>query len=78
MSGFPAGANYGVTGANTNNNMVNITYGISVSSSTAAGTYPITITASGSGITHSVTVQLTVVKVMVGKGIAALSPTPSR
>ncbi len=62
MSGFPTGASYGVTGANTNNNMVNITYGITLSSSTPAGTYPIVVTATGSGITHSVTVQLTVVK----------------
>jgi uncharacterized membrane protein len=61
ISGLPSGANYGVTGANASNNLVNITYGVTAASYTPVGTYPVTITASGSGITHAVTVQLTVV-----------------
>ncbi len=61
INGLPYGANYSVTGANAANNLVNITYGITAAASTPLGTYPVTITASGSGITHSVTVQLTVV-----------------
>jgi uncharacterized membrane protein len=62
ISGLPAGANYGVTGATAANNLVNITYGITTSSTTPVGTYPVTITAVGGGITHAVTVQLTIAK----------------
>jgi hypothetical protein len=60
LTGLPSGANYGVTGATAANNLVNITYGITTGSSTPLGTYPVTVTASGSGITHSVTVQVTI------------------
>jgi uncharacterized membrane protein len=62
IAGLPAGANYGVTGANAANNLVNITYGITTSTTTPVGTYPVTITATGGGITHAVTVQLTIAK----------------
>jgi uncharacterized membrane protein len=62
ITGLPTGANYGVTGANAANNLVNITYGITTSPTTPVGTYPVTITATGGGITHSVTVQLTIAK----------------
>ena len=62
ITGLPSGANYGVTGANAANNLVNITYGITAASYTPVGTYPVTITASGSGITHAVTVQITIAK----------------
>jgi uncharacterized membrane protein len=41
---------------------VNITYTITAASNTPLGTYPVTITASGSGITHSVVVQVTIAK----------------
>jgi subtilase family serine protease len=62
VTGLPTGANYGVTGANAANNLVNITYGITAASTTPVGTYPVTITATGGGITHAVTVQLTIAK----------------
>jgi uncharacterized membrane protein len=62
ITGLPSGANWAVTGANAANNLVNITYGLSASSSTPVGTYPVTITATGSGITHAVTVQVTIAK----------------
>jgi hypothetical protein len=62
ITGLPLGASYGVTGANASNNMVNITYGVTASSSTQVGTYPVTITATGGGVTHAVTIQVTIVK----------------
>lgn len=62
VSGLPAGGNWANAGATTANNLVNITYSFIAAASTPIGTYPVTITASGAGITHSVVVQMTVTK----------------
>jgi uncharacterized membrane protein len=60
VSGLASGMNFGCAGATTGNNMVNLTYKFTAASNTALGTYPVTITASGAGITHTATVQMTV------------------
>lgn len=59
---MPVGMNWAVTGANTANNMVNITYQFTAASYTPTGTHPITITAIGNGgsIVHQAVVQVTV------------------
>ena len=60
FSGLAPGMNYGFVAGNSANNLVNISEGITASASTPAGTYPVTITASGAGISHSGVVQVTV------------------
>ena len=60
FSGIAPGMNWAVKGATTANNMVNITDSFSAASYTTPGTYPVTITASGAGITHTAVVQMTV------------------
>ena len=61
FSGIGNGMNWRVLGATTGNNMVNISDSFTAASYTPVGTYPVTITATGAGITHSVVVQMTVV-----------------
>ena len=51
MSGLPSGVSYQMTGANASNNLVNITWGFNAASYTVAGNYPVTITATGVGVT---------------------------
>jgi hypothetical protein len=60
MTGFPPGLNYAYQTGNAANNFVNITYGISATSATAPGTYPITIRVSGGGATYSAILNVTV------------------
>ena len=60
FSGLPPGMSYENTAATTGNNLINISFAITTSTATPAGTYPITISASGAGITHSAVVQVTV------------------
>jgi uncharacterized membrane protein len=60
FSGLGVGMNWGVIGATTGNNLVNISDSFSAASYTPAGTYPVTITAKGAGITHTAVVQMTV------------------
>jgi uncharacterized membrane protein len=60
FTGLAPGMNYGFVAGNAANNLVNISEGITASASTPAGTYPVTITASGAGISHSGVVQVTV------------------
>ncbi len=64
FAGLAPGMNYGATGANTGNNLVNTYIGITASTATPVGTYPVTITASGAGVTHSAVVQVTVTKAL--------------
>jgi hypothetical protein len=60
FQGVPAGVQYGVTGANTANNMVNISITFSVPKTLAVGTYPITLTDVGTGVTRSATFNMVV------------------
>ena len=60
FSGLAPGMNYGFVAGNSANNLVNISEGFTASANTPAGTYPVTITASGAGISHSGVVQVTV------------------
>ena len=46
-----------------------------VASTTVAGTYPITITGTGGGITHTATVSLTVTTAVAGSFTLSISPT---
>lgn len=62
FKGLAPGMNYGATGASTGNNLVNTFIGITASTATPVGTYPVTITATGAGITHAAIVQVTVTK----------------
>jgi hypothetical protein len=62
FSGMPYGMNYAVSSVTAANNLVNATYSIIVSTAVAPGTYPVTLTATGSGIVHSATIQVTVTK----------------
>ena len=62
ITGLPPGMNYGSTGATTGNNLINVSIAVTASSTTVAGTYPVTVSASGAGITHSTVVQVTVTK----------------
>ena len=62
FGGMPYGMNYAVSSVTAANNLVNATYSINVSTAVAPGTYPVTLTASGSGIVHSATIQVTVTK----------------
>jgi pseudomonalisin len=61
FSGLGVGMNWGVLGATTGNNLVNVSDSFSAASYTPVGTYPVTITATGAGMTHSAVVQMTVV-----------------
>jgi subtilase family serine protease len=65
FSGLAPGMNFSVVGSSTGNNLVNISLGWTAASSTPVGTYPILATATGAGITHTVTVQVTVTKATV-------------
>jgi hypothetical protein len=62
FSGLAPGMNYANTAANTGNNLINISYAMTASSSTPVGTYPITVSASAPGIAHSTVIQVTVAK----------------
>ncbi len=62
FGGLGPGMNYGSRGATAGNNLVNVSEGITASSATAPGLYPVTITASGAGVIHSAIVQVTVAK----------------
>lgn len=59
-SGLAPGMNYGAISATAANNMVNVTWEMTAASYTSPGTYPITITATGAGVTHSAVVNVTV------------------
>jgi uncharacterized membrane protein len=59
FGGLVPGMKYRAMGA-TGSKLVNISVGITAASYTSAGTYPITITASGAGISYSAIVQITV------------------
>ena len=60
FAGLTAGMNWAVTGANTANNSVNLFDSFSAASYTPVGTFPLTITASGGGVSHSAVVQVTI------------------
>jgi subtilase family serine protease len=60
FSGLAPGMNWGPAGATTGNNLVNVSTGFTAATYTPLGTYPLTITATGAGITHSAIVQVTV------------------
>jgi uncharacterized membrane protein len=60
FSGLAPGMNWGPAGATTGNNLVNVSTGFTAATYTPVGTYPITVTATGAGITHSAIVQVTV------------------
>ena len=62
FSGVPTGMSYANTAATTGNNLINISFALTASSATPAGTYPITVTGSGAGIVHTAMVQVTVTK----------------
>jgi subtilase family serine protease len=70
FTGLQPGMNYGVTGANASNNMVNITIAFSIPSTMAAGTYPITVVdtgnsgsaVTGNGVTKTATFNIVVTK----------------
>ncbi len=62
FSGLATGMNWSVIGANTANNLVSVVDSFTASKSTPLGTYPVTITATGSGISHSAVVQITVTR----------------
>jgi uncharacterized membrane protein len=62
FSGLGPGMNWKVTGSNASNNMVNTSIVFTAASTAATGTYPITVTAVGGGITHTAVVQATVTK----------------
>ncbi|HEX4773586.1 MAG TPA: protease pro-enzyme activation domain-containing protein [Bryobacteraceae bacterium] len=65
FSGLVPGMNYGATGATAANNLVNTSIGITAAASTTPGTYPITIKATGAGISYSSVVQVTITKAAV-------------
>lgn len=62
ISGLGTGMTWNVTGANSANGLVNVTYSLSASSATPLGVHPITITATGNSgtIVHQAVVQVTV------------------
>ena len=60
FSGITAGLNWRVLGATTGNNLVNVSDSLTSAANTPTGVYPVTVTATGAGITHSAVVQVTV------------------
>jgi subtilase family serine protease len=62
FTGLPPGMSYYNTNATTGNNLINITFAMTASTATPAGTYPVTVSASGAGIVHTAIVQMTVTK----------------
>jgi uncharacterized membrane protein len=62
FSGLGPGMNWATQGGTTANNMVNVTDKFTVAKTTPVGTYPVTITATGAGISHSTVAQVKVVK----------------
>jgi uncharacterized membrane protein len=60
FGGLAPGMNWSPAGATTGNNLVNVSTGFTAARYTPVGTYPITVTATGAGITHSAIVHVTV------------------
>jgi uncharacterized membrane protein len=60
FGGLAPGMNWGPAGATTGNNLVNVSTGFTAATYTPVGTYAMTVTATGAGITHSAVVQVTV------------------
>lgn len=62
FAGVPPGMSYKNTGASTGNNLINTLFTVTASPATPVGTYPVTITATGGGVTHSAVISVTVIK----------------
>jgi hypothetical protein len=60
FSGLAPGMNWSPAGGTTGNNLVNVSTGFTAATYTPVGTYAMTVTATGAGITHSAVVQVTV------------------
>jgi len=60
FSGLAPGMNWSPAGATTGNNLVNVSTGFTAATYTPIGSYAITVTATGAGITHSAIVHVTV------------------
>jgi uncharacterized membrane protein len=67
FTGLGVGMNWRPAGTTTSNNLVNASTGLTAATSTPAKTYPVTITATGGGVTHSAVVQVTVTSVSAQK-----------
>jgi hypothetical protein len=76
VTGAPAGVTFAISNIQTTGSTTTITVVASVAASVAPGTYPLTVTASGSGVSPvSTTFSLTVTAAPVSSYALSLSPT---